>query len=116
MPAEAAGTMDAVGQEPRRPLLAFPGLGAISGAARVAFGMEISPGGGIDVPGVPSLVPSLFPVSRQSFHRVPVFSVSASRAMSTVSCIPSLHGGTLGTVGTGWLQRYLGVRRSGTDG
>jgi hypothetical protein len=51
------------GQEPHRPLLALSGLGAISGAARDAFSMEISPGGGIDVPGVPSLVPSRFPVS-----------------------------------------------------
>src|SRR5215467_13431911 len=50
MPAEAAGTVDAVGQEPRRPLSALPGLGALPGEAGRAFGMEISQGGGIDVP------------------------------------------------------------------
>jgi hypothetical protein len=33
--------------------------------------MEISQEGGIDVPGVPSSVPPLFPLSGEWFHRVP---------------------------------------------
>ncbi len=71
VPAKAAGALDPVGQEPRCTLPALPGLGALSGAAGGAFGVAVSEKGAVDVPGVPSVVPSLFPVSGQSFHRVP---------------------------------------------
>ena len=71
LPAEAAGTLDAIGQEPRRPVSALSRLGALPGAAGDALGVEVSEKGGVDVPDVPSSVPSLFPVTGQSFHRVP---------------------------------------------
>ena len=105
MPSEAAGTMDAVGQEPRRPVSALPGLEALPGEAGRAFGMEISQGGGIDVPGVPSSVPSLFPVSGEWFHRVPyVPCVRRSRYEHSFLYSLLARRGTLGTLltlGTG---------------
>ena len=71
MPPEAAGTVDAVGQESRGPLSALPGLGALSRAAGHPIGMEISKEGGVVVPGVPSPVPSLFPDFGKWLQRVP---------------------------------------------
>ena len=118
MPAEAAGTLDAVGQEPSRSLLALPGLGTIPGTARRTLGMEIPQEGGPNVPGVPSTVPSLFQICSQipasTFNVFPTFSVPDIRAISSVFCILFSGAGTLGTLGTQLRWKALCVEPGGT--
>ena len=83
------------------PVPALPGLGTLPGAAGRTPRMEISQEGGVVVvPGVRSLVPSLFPDSRQYLQPVPYVLCPRRWRYERIFCIPFLQPGTMGTMGT----------------
>ena len=77
MPQQAASPMDPDRQDSRRAMPAGAGLVALSGASRGAARMAVSKGRlKLDVPSVPSLVPSLFPLWLNEILAFPVFWIS----------------------------------------
>src|SRR4051794_14694925 len=102
MPQQAAGAMDPDRQDSCRALPACARLVAVPGASSGPARMAASEGRlKCDVPSVPSLVPSLFPVWLNEFFGFPVFRISATTHMdAVVSLWPYFQPpGTLGTLG-----------------